>query len=111
MMKIPTPVSTLLSRARRLLLCICALTLLLPSHLQAQTSIQPPGQQQLAFTGLRTVAGQGQFNAVESDSAGNLYLLLDQRDGIRLLKTDATATNLLAQAYLGAKGDVGLAMA
>ncbi len=107
MMKIPKSVSTFLSRARRLLLCLCALTLSHSTSLQAQT----PGPQQLAFTGLRTAAGQGQFNAVQSDSSGNLYLLLDQHDGIRILKTDPTATNLLAQAYLGAKGDIGLAMA
>ena len=108
MMKIPLPVSPFLSRACSLLLCICALTLPFLSPLQAQTT----GPQQLAFIGLRTAAGQGQFNAVQSDAAGKpLPLLLDQRDGIRLLKTDATATNLLAQTYLGTKGDVGLAMA
>ncbi len=37
-------------------------------------------------------------------------LLLDQKDGVRLLKTDANATNVLAQTLLGAKGDIGLAM-
>ena len=107
MMKTPTLVSPFLSRARSLLLCVCALTLPFPAQLPAQIT----GTQRLAFTGLRTAAGQGQFNAVQSDSAGNLYLLLDQRDGIRLLKTDATATNILAQTLLGGKGDVGLAMA
>ncbi len=65
----------------------------------------------LALTGLRTVANQGQFNAIQSDAAGNLYLLLDQHDGIRLLKTDPTATTVLAQAHLGAQGDIALSLA
>lgn len=72
---------------------------------------QVPYNQQLAFAGLRSNAGQGQFNAVQSDASGNLYLLLDQKDGVRVLKTDSTATNVLAQALLGAKSDIGLAMA
>jgi len=79
---------------------------LLPS-LRAQTA----GPQQLIFAGLRTVAHQGQFNAVRTDTSGNLYLLLDQKDGVRLLKTDPTATTVLAQAHIGAKGDIGVAMA
>jgi hypothetical protein len=67
--------------------------------------------QQLAFAGLRSVATQGQFNAVQSDSSGDLYLLLDQKDGVRVLKTDPAATTVLAQAQLGAHGDIGLSMA
>ena len=72
---------------------------------------QPTGPQQLTFVGLRAVANQGQINAVRTDAQGNLYLLIDQKDGVRLLKTDPTATNVLAQAQIGAKGDIGLAMA
>ncbi len=72
---------------------------------------QAPGPQQLVFAGLRSVAQQGQFNAVATDASGNLILLLDQGDGIRLLKTDSAATNVLAQANIGAAGDQGLAMA
>ena len=67
--------------------------------------------QQVAFAGLRSTNQQGQFNAVQRDTAGNLYLLMDQRDGVRVLKFDPTATNVLAQTVLGAKGDIGLAMA
>ncbi|CAN5741781.1 hypothetical protein BH10ACI4_BH10ACI4_00270 [soil metagenome] len=77
-------------------------------NLQAQTSTQPPS---LALAGLRTAASQGQFNAVQSDPSGNLYLLLDQHDGIRLLKTDPTAASILAEAHLGGKGDTGVALA
>ncbi len=72
---------------------------------------QAPGPQQLSFAGLHSVAQQGQFNGVATDSADNLILLLDQGDGVRLLKTDAAATNVLAQASFGATGDQGLAMA
>jgi hypothetical protein len=82
--------------------------------LRAQ-SIPLTGPQQLVFTGLlgssNTSQLSAQFNAVQSDASGNLYLLLDQKDGVRLLKTDPTATNILAQAKLGAAGDIGLAMA
>ena len=67
--------------------------------------------QQLAFAGIRSVAQQGQVNGVQADAAGNLYLLLDQRDGVRVLKTDNTATTVLSQALLGAKGDSGVALA
>jgi hypothetical protein len=79
---------------------------LLPARAQTTT-----GPQQLTFAGLRSSAGQGQFNALKTDASGNLYLLLDQKDGVRLLKTDPTATNILAQAHLGAAGDIGLALA
>jgi hypothetical protein len=71
-------------------------------------SAQPP--QQLAFAGLLSSGHQGQFNGVQADSAGNLYLLLDQKDGVRLLKTDSNATNILAQAHIGAQGDIGIAL-
>ncbi len=76
----------------------------------AQT-IPQTGPQQLAFAGLRAVAYQGQINAVQTDSLGDIYLLIDQKDGVRLLKTDAAGANVLAQALIGAKGDIGLAMA
>jgi Beta-propeller repeat./MSP (Major sperm protein) domain. len=87
----------------RLLLCV--LSLFVAPILSAQQT------QQLVFTGLRSTASQGQFNAVASAPNGDLYLLLDQKDGVRVLKTDANATTVLAQAQLGAKGDIGLAMA
>ena len=79
--------------------------------LHAQAQAQATGSQHLVFAGLRSVLQKGQFNAVATDSGGNLYLLLDQRDGVRLLKTDASATTILSQALVGAAGDVGLAMA
>ncbi|MCU1253229.1 MAG: hypothetical protein JWQ49_6258, partial [Edaphobacter sp.] len=75
---------------------------------------QNTGPQQLVFTGLlgsTNSNSNAQFNAVQSDASGNLYLLLDQKDGVRLLKTDPTATNILAQAQFGATGDIGVALA
>ncbi|WP_174240956.1 SBBP repeat-containing protein, partial [Granulicella sp. S190] len=84
----------------------------------AAVAQQITGPQQLLFTGLLgssnpdpANAHYAQFNAIQSDASGNLYLLLDQGDGIRLLKTNASATTILAQAHLGSSGDIGLAMA
>jgi hypothetical protein len=113
-----TPLS--LRRARAGLCGVTALLLLasLPPQITAQTTTPATGPQQLLFTGLLgstnpnpANAHYAQFNAIQSDASGNLYLLLDQGDGIRLLKTDPTATNVLAQTHLGSSGDIGLAMA
>ena len=87
-------------------------TLALALHAQAPAT----GPQQLAFAGLRAALSsqgqpQGQINAVRVGATGNLYLLIDQKDGVRLIETDPAATNILNQAQIGAKGDVGLAMA
>lgn len=67
--------------------------------------------QQLVFAGLRSVAQKGQINGVQTDSAGDIYLLLNCGDGVRLLKTDNAGSAVLAQALLGATGDVGTALA
>ena len=71
---------------------------------------QTTGAQHLVFSGLRSVASEGQFNAVLSAPNGNLYLLLDQKGGVRVLEMDANASTILAQAQFGALGDIGLAM-
>jgi trimeric autotransporter adhesin len=92
----------LLFALRLLLAGLCGLV-------SSQLFAQSP--QHIVFTGLRAVDSQGQFDAVKTDATGNLYILLDQKDGVRLFKTDPTATNILAQAQMGAKGDIGLAMA
>jgi hypothetical protein len=106
---------------RRVLAGLCgviALLLTASPPLTAQLSTQTTGPQQLLFTGLLGSSNPNpsnshyaQFNAIQSDASGNLYLLLDQSDGIRLLKTDATAATILAQTHLGSSGDIGLAMA
>jgi hypothetical protein len=67
--------------------------------------------QGIAFAGLRATSGKGQFSSVQINSAGDLYLLLNQGDGVRILKTDASASQVFAQAQLGAAGDIGIAMA
>ena len=108
------PLYLVRSATNRLVLNAARTVFLLLSPLLAQPSYAqntPTGPQQLVFTGLRSVANQGQFNAVQTDASGNLYLLLDQKDGVRLLKTDPSASTILAQTQLGAAGDIGLAMA
>jgi hypothetical protein len=75
----------------------------------SQTNGNPT--QRLVFAGLRSINQAGQVNGVRMDAAGNTYLLLDQGDGVRLLKTDSAANQVLAQGTLGAKGDVGVALA
>jgi trimeric autotransporter adhesin len=99
---------------RRIVAGLCGFMILTTLSLPAQNT----GPQQLVFTGLLGSTNpnpnsqfNAQFNAVQSDASGNLYLLLDQKDGIRLLKTDATATNILAQTQFGAAGDIGVALA
>jgi hypothetical protein len=109
-MKTKTPRSP-----RRIVAGLCgSLALaLIATSLHAQST----GPQQLVFTGLlgstnSTPNAQfnAEFNAVQSDASGNLYLLLDQKDGVRLLKTDASATNILAQTQFGTAGDIGVAL-
>ncbi len=76
---------------------------------------QPTGPQQLAFAGLRAVLNQGQpagqINAIQSNAADDLYLLINQGDGVRVIETNSTASTVLNTAYLGSKFDIGLAMA
>src|SRR5437899_4468180 len=97
---------------RRIAAGLCAFMTLATLSLPAQNT----GPQQLVFTGLLGSTNpnpnaqfDAQFNAVQSDASGNLYLLLDQKDGIRLLKTDATATNILAQTQLRTTRDTAIA--
>lgn len=94
---------------------LCALLCCASLAACAQQTAQT-GPQELVFAGLRSVLNSqnipvGQINAVQVDGQGNLILLLDQKDGVRLLKTDPAASNVLAQAIIGAQGDIGLAMA
>lgn len=97
---------------RALVAVIAAVVLCAPGT--AQT---PPltGPQQLEFSGLRAVASSGvpagAIHSVAVGANGSLYLLLDLGDGVRLLKTDASGSTIQAQAQIGAKGDVGTAMA
>ncbi len=94
---------------------LCGIVCGLAPALHAQ-QIPPTGPQQLAFAGLRAVAnsqGQpaGQIDAIQTNAQDDIYLLINQDDGVRLIETDPTASTVLATAYIGAKFDVGLAMA
>ena len=67
--------------------------------------------QQVALAGLRAAVTAGQFNGVATDAGGNIFLALDVKDGVRVLKTDAAGVNVLAQAHLGSAGDSALGVA
>jgi hypothetical protein len=84
------------------------LCLLCCAALSAQTL---NATQQVVLEGLRTSAAHGSFLAATYASDGSLLLLLDEHDGVRLLKSDATGTSLLAQSRLGTTGDSGTAIA
>jgi hypothetical protein len=66
--------------------------------------------QTVTVQGLRTSAGHGAFRAAVFGQNGNLYVLLDQHDGIRVQELDPGATTVLAQTQQGATGDAALAM-
>ena len=51
------------------------------------------------------------FAGVQMDSSRNIYLLLDEGDGIRLLKLNPAGSTLLASTHLGAAGDHGTTLA
>jgi hypothetical protein len=67
--------------------------------------------QSVSLQGLRTSATHGNFPAAVFASDGSLFLLLDEQDGVRILKTDPTGSTILAETHLGARGDSPIAMA
>ena len=67
--------------------------------------------QQVTLQGILSTNNHGNFTSAAYAPDGNLILLLDQHDGIRLLKTNPAATTILAQSQQGSAGDSGLAMA
>ena len=71
---------------------------------RAQTLNTP---QQITLQGLLANAS---FNAAAYAPDGSLILLLNQHDGIRLLKTNASATSIITQSQTGSTGDTGLAL-
>ena len=88
---------------------VCAF--LLPILLLCIASAQQPPPATLQFQGLRSINHQGSLQGAAFTPDGNLVLLYNQGDGLRLLKTDPQAQNLLAQIQLGASGDTGVALA
>jgi hypothetical protein len=99
---------------RRLRICV---TTLLAAMAAMLTPVGPMeaqavnAAQQVNLLGLRSLNQYGSFTAAAYGPSGSLYLLLDEHDGVRLLKVDAGGVNVLAQAQAGAMGDSGLAMA
>jgi hypothetical protein len=67
--------------------------------------------QQVVLQGLVSSSSHGSFLAAAYGSNGNLYLLLNESDGLRVLETNAAGTTVLAQTHSGAAGDAGVAMA
>jgi hypothetical protein len=67
--------------------------------------------QAVVLQGLRSSGGAGRFVAATYAADGSLFLLYDQRDGVRVLKTDASGSTVLAQVQLGTAGDAPVAMA
>lgn len=66
--------------------------------------------QQVILEGLLTQNHRGSFTSSAFAPDGSLYLLLDQGDGIRVLKADSNGTTLEAQLHIGAAGDSGAAL-
>ena len=66
--------------------------------------------QQVLLEGLLTQNHRGSFTSSAFAPDGSLYLLLDEGDGIRVLKTDSSGSTLEAQLHLGAVGDSGVAL-
>ncbi|WP_419806809.1 choice-of-anchor D domain-containing protein [Terriglobus sp.] len=93
---------SLLPRPTRLRSSLLLTLLLLALRVPAQSLTQ---------AGLRSINGQGRFRALKADTAGNLYTLLDAADGVRVVKMDADATTVLAEAHLGQAGDQGVSLA
>ena len=93
---------------QRLRAFLCALlSVAILSTAQAQGTLPS----MLRVQGLRSVGHLGAFKAAAFLPDGTLVLLYDQGDGLRLLKTDAGASTLLAEAHLGAAQDTGVALA
>ena len=67
--------------------------------------------QQLLREGILTQQHRGSFVGSAFAPDGSLYLLLDEGDGVRVLKTDSSASILQAQVHLGATGDSPVAIA
>ena len=66
--------------------------------------------QQVLLEGLLTQNHRGSFISSTFAPDGSLYLLLDEGDGIRVLKTDSGGSTLEAQLHSGATGDSGVAL-
>src|SRR5580658_4345123 len=66
--------------------------------------------QEVLLEGLLAQNHRGSFTSSAFAADGSLYLLLDEGDGVRVLKTDSNGSTLEAQLHLGAAGDSGVAL-
>src|SRR5215469_4649112 len=66
--------------------------------------------QQVLLEGLLTQNHRGSFVSSAFAPDGNLYLLLNEGDGVHVLKSDNAGSTLNAQLHLGAAGDSGVAL-
>ncbi len=89
----------------RLLLC-----LLLSFSLLGTTSAQQVVPSLLHLDGLRSLNHKGSMKAAAYLPNGSAVLLYDQGDGLRLIKTDAGLSTVLAEVHQGAGGDTGVAL-
>src|SRR5215472_6810536 len=90
-------------RASLLLSLAIATLLAQPAHAQFAS-------QQVLLEGLLTQNHRGSFASSAFAPDGSLYLLLNEGDGVRVLKTDSGGSTLEAQLHLGAAGDSGVAL-
>jgi len=67
--------------------------------------------QVVLLQGLLSANHHGSFTAARYAADGSLFLLLDEGDGVRVLKTDSAGKTVEAQAHIGAAGDSGVALA
>lgn len=67
--------------------------------------------QAVVLQGLRATSGHGALRAAAFASDGSLIVLDDEHDSIRLFRSSADGSNVLAQAHVGSTGDSGMVMA
>jgi hypothetical protein len=67
--------------------------------------------QDVLLQGLLSANHHGSFTAARYAADGSLFLLLDEGDGVRVVKTDSAGKTVEAQAHVGAAGDSGVALA
>ena len=89
---------------------LCLLLVLSAVASCAAQSTSQPAPQTLLLQGLLSANHRGSFTAAQYGPDGSLYLLLDEGDGIRVLKADAMGSALQAQWHIGSAGDSGVAL-
>ncbi len=110
---LPQPSATM-KNLLRTLLCfrlVCALICALMAASATLSAQAVNAVQQVTVQGLRSSGAHGSFVAAQWAPDGTVVLLLDEHDGIRLLKVDSSGTNLLTESQTGAASDAGVALA